>query len=85
MIKLSKDELSRCTQIVMDVWNAVAYDIDIDVDFNNTSAMYICTDTCYIDMYGGNGRDDSRYMTELYDKYGYEQVVEALAEEYSLV
>lgn len=81
MIKLSKDELSRCHQILMDVWNAIAPDIDtIEGGIDNLGVIALCAD--YIDMYSRNKKADLEFMRVLWERHGFEQVCEALDKEY---
>ena len=80
MIKLSKDELARTHQIVMDVWNAIAPDLDTGPRTTNLKVVYICMD--YVEMYAGSGREDLRFMMELFDRIGFEQVCKQIAKNY---
>lgn len=80
-MKLSKDELARCHQIVMDVWNAIAPDIDtIEGDIDNLKVVALCMD--YVDMYAYKPKESMAFMRSLFDRVGFEQVCEEIAENY---
>lgn len=81
MMKLSKNELARCHQIVMDVWNSIAPDIDtLEGEIDNQGVVVLCMD--YVDMYAYKGKEDMAFMQELFDRVGFGRVCKEIAENY---
>ena len=78
MIKLTQNELARCSTIFTQVFNAIAPDLDTveDMDYSNRSLIEMCVD--YVDMYALGKEADSAFMSELYDRIGYANVIKQL-------
>ena len=78
MIKLTQDELNRCTNIFTQVFNAIAPDLDTleEFDYSNRSCIEMCVD--YVYAYALGKEADSAFMRELYDRIGYANVIKQL-------
>jgi hypothetical protein len=85
MQKLTKDELRRAGNIFSAVFSVVSADIDTLEGFKvtNKNCMALCVD--YVYMYGPQKDKDSAFMSELYKRLGYDNVMAQLTRAYKLV
>jgi hypothetical protein len=68
------------------VFDAIAPDVLDTIDgfrYTNRSCMEMCVD--YVDMYSSGKEADQAFMSELYDRIGYDAVIRQLCRAYSLV
>jgi hypothetical protein len=91
-IKMTKDELSRSITIFCQVFDAIAPDLDTIDGFRgvglrdyytNKNCMEMCVD--YVHMYAAGKKDDDVFMSELYNRIGYDSVLKQLCKAYSFV
>jgi hypothetical protein len=80
MIKLTQYELDRCSNIFSQVFNAIAPDLDTleEFDYSNRSCIEMCVD--YVYAYALGKEADQDFMSELYTRVGYDNVMDQLEE-----
>jgi hypothetical protein len=85
LTKLTQNELSRSINIFVTVFDAIAPDLDTIDDFRytNRNCMEMCVD--YVHAYGPDTDADAAFMSELYERVGYGNVIKQLCKAYSLV